>query len=408
MSAPSFVREQAAAFLREIDRIQAADARLEPLREGRGPRSYRGPGRALGALREVVARLERTLDDLINVPTAEQAGVTARVQSRLAGLLRLLGFLVRSTSPRVAFEMCEPLERLVQSFLGQSKLLVLSSEWDMYSPFVNPFDTALDPGGLTECVFIGFPATESDNPFLLPLAAHELGHPVWHLNARLSEIAERTASSAVSATGGRGGWRIRAFAKHRTVECFCDALGTRVFGAAFLYSAAYLLANHSEDDRDFGYLLLPNRLAFLREAAKHYNVEIRDDWAPLFGDASPLLVYARHRQDPDDSKVDTAVLNAQKDIFDEADRIANEARADLPSVSDVEQIQKAFRIGTPANRPSSLAAILNAAWQERINRWPPGRTFGSEQRRREDEELRVLREIVLKTIQMLEFNHLVP
>lgn len=117
MPAPSFVREQAAAFLREIERIQAADARLEPRFDGnKGPRSYRGPSRALAALREIVSRLERTLDNLALAPEHERAAIPARVQSRLAGLLRLLGFLVRSTSPRLAFEICQPLEWLAQSF----------------------------------------------------------------------------------------------------------------------------------------------------------------------------------------------------------------------------------------------------------------------------------------------------
>lgn len=278
----------------------------------------------------------------------------------------------------------------------------------MYSPFVNPFDTSLDPDGLSNCVFIGFPATESENPFLLPLAAHELGHPVWDSRPQLTPIAERAMNAAKSLTKAPDLSPVQPSARHRTMECFCDALGVRIFGASFLYAAAYLLANHAEDDRDFGYLILHNRVHFLKSAADHFKVSVHDKWEQLTGDPHTLLTYTRHRRDPIDAKVDQAVLSVSTDIFEAVESIATNANVHLPKKEEIEEVQRAFRIGTPANRPASLAAILNAAWNERLAHWPADISLSEADRHRENSELRVLRELVLKTVQMIEFHKLVP
>src|SRR5439155_22334513 len=94
--------------------------------------------------------------------------------------LPLLGFILRSTNVRNAFEAFGPFLRLAGDVLepgierSQRKTkLLLSSEWD-YSPFTYP--TIPD---LPKFLFIGLPAPESANPLLIPLAGHELGHAVW-------------------------------------------------------------------------------------------------------------------------------------------------------------------------------------------------------------------------------------
>src|SRR5262245_59221134 len=94
--------------------------------------------------------------------------------------LPLLGFVLRSTNVRNAFEVFRPLLRLARDILEPSipknnrkTELVLSSEWD-HSPFVYPEVPEL-PG----FVMIGIPAPESANPLVVPLAGHELGHSVW-------------------------------------------------------------------------------------------------------------------------------------------------------------------------------------------------------------------------------------
>jgi hypothetical protein len=49
----------------------------------------------------------------------------------------LLGFILRSTNVRNAFEVHGPLLRLCQDVVGPDTKLILSSEWD-FSPFIFP------------------------------------------------------------------------------------------------------------------------------------------------------------------------------------------------------------------------------------------------------------------------------
>lgn len=82
----------------------------------------------------------------------------------------ILGFILRSTNVRNAFEAYAPLLRLTRSILGVDTKLIISSEWEL-SPFVYRSMT-----GLPGFVLIGLPAPESSNPLLIPLAGHEVGH----------------------------------------------------------------------------------------------------------------------------------------------------------------------------------------------------------------------------------------
>lgn len=100
------------------------------------------------------------------------------VLTTLFRYLPLLGFILRSTNVRNAFELYGPLLRLARRIVSSTTQLILSSEWRMYSPF-----TYLRIPALPEFVLIGFPAPESANPLLLPLAGHELGHTVWGTRA---------------------------------------------------------------------------------------------------------------------------------------------------------------------------------------------------------------------------------
>ena len=88
---------------------------------------------------------------------------------QLFRILPLLGFIVRSTSVRNSFEVFWPLLRLARQVLQTDAKLILSSEW-LYSPFYRP------SADLSDYVLLGFPASESSNPLLVPLAGHELGH----------------------------------------------------------------------------------------------------------------------------------------------------------------------------------------------------------------------------------------
>ena len=78
--------------------------------------------------------------------------------------LPFLGFILRSTNVRNAFEIYVPLQRLAWRILGPNVQLLLSSEWN-YSPFIFTQIPLLP-----RFVFIGIPAHESGNPLVAPLA----------------------------------------------------------------------------------------------------------------------------------------------------------------------------------------------------------------------------------------------
>jgi hypothetical protein len=115
--------------------------------------------------------------------------------------LPLLGFVLRSTNVRNAFETFRPLLRMARQVLepdtkeeSRSTKLLISSEWD-YSPLTYPTIPNL-PG----FVFIGFPAPESGNPLVIPLAGHELGHAVWireHLANKYRPLISKAVVEAV-------------------------------------------------------------------------------------------------------------------------------------------------------------------------------------------------------------------
>src|SRR5262249_36056001 len=89
-------------------------------------------------------------------------------------VLPILGFILRSTNVRNAFELLDPLQVLADATLQGKPQLLLSSEWD-YVPFAYP--QSLDD--LKSFVLIGLPASEAASALLVPLAGHELGHAVW-------------------------------------------------------------------------------------------------------------------------------------------------------------------------------------------------------------------------------------
>jgi len=98
-----------------------------------------------------------------------------------------LGFILRSTNVRNAFETFGPLRDIARKALDPKVKLLLSSEWT-YSPMIYHDIRAL-PG----FVLIGLPASEPSNPLLTPLCGHELGHAVWaNKKGELENIIKNT------------------------------------------------------------------------------------------------------------------------------------------------------------------------------------------------------------------------
>ncbi|HYT94346.1 MAG TPA: hypothetical protein VEL76_36865, partial [Gemmataceae bacterium] len=234
---------------------------------------YKGSSLALRRVEQVfLARLAS-----LNKLTASSTDTVVRQICSLALrdvviYLPLLGFIVRSTNIRNSFEVFRPLLRMARAVLEPNlpaggvyqTQLVVSSEW-MYSPFV-----FREVPGLLGFVLIGLPAAESANPLLIPLAGHELGHTVWASTASKVSAALRpavideilkvirkrwaeyqaafpnikiTQAQLDKDLAAINSWEpAAARALEQTEETFCDCLGLRLFGTAYLEAYAYLLA----------------------------------------------------------------------------------------------------------------------------------------------------------------------
>jgi len=152
-----FARHRLTAFREELERLEHAEF------------PYPSAEAALQKIKGVFVEHTKMLDLL--GADSDPDTISQVCQQQLTDLwdyLPFLGFILRCTNVRNAFEIYTPLERLAWRVLGREVKLLLSSEWD-YSPFVYTQDTLL-----SGFVFIGIPAHESRNPLVAPLAGHEL------------------------------------------------------------------------------------------------------------------------------------------------------------------------------------------------------------------------------------------
>ena len=162
-----------------LQKIDSAIALLERLLDGDYPHldSKRALKRILEVYNQEKERL-LSLDDTAQPNTTLE--YCRRINIILVRLKVFLGLLLRSSNIRNAFELYFPIKILSSELIDQTAAVVLSSEWN-FSPFTYP--VALPE--LPEFIFIGIPASECQNPLILPLAGHELGHVVWRTLERL-------------------------------------------------------------------------------------------------------------------------------------------------------------------------------------------------------------------------------
>ena len=217
---------------------------------------------ALLQLEKVFRRQRTSLDKLTSKsrpPIAKNA--CSQSLAVLFNYTPYLGFVLRATNVRNAFEIYAPVLRLARRLLGPETKLLLSSEWD-YSPFVY-----LPTAELPRFVLIGVPAYESSNPLLISLAGHELGHNVWSqedMGRKLDAALRGEVHKALTTTFWSDYQQIypntpqsdlltnmfaqqtwlpaHVFAKRQLEEIFCDAIGLRLFSEAYLHAFAYLLS----------------------------------------------------------------------------------------------------------------------------------------------------------------------
>jgi len=344
------------------------------------------------------------------------------VLTALFRYLPLLGFILRSTNVRNAFEIYGPLLRLSQQILHGDTQLILSSEWRMYSPF-----TYLRIPALPNFVLIGFPAPESANPLLLPLAGHELGHTVWSarnysfkykksieqhiiddIEKRSDEYQQLFAVDNLKPGEAETNIFVRrrialasAWALRQAEEYFCDFLGLCLFDTAYLHAFAYLISPSPGGERAVFYPKVKNRIARLIDAAQEYQksapeaYHVPDDYADLFQDQSEPAASEREKRFFSEI-ADPASASVVSALIEDAREIVNVSLITAVTKEEKKIVLESFKFVVPAKN-ARLSSIVNAAWDVYHDDkfWPEIPT-----------ELKnaTLKELTLKSIEVLEIE----
>jgi hypothetical protein len=326
-----------------------------------------------------------------------------------------LGFALRSTNTRNAFEFFVPLVRIAQKVLKRETKLILSSEWD-YSPFTYPFVFA----ELPNFVLIGLPASESENPLIIPLAGHELGHSVWKIYDLSSVFASALEGSVLKEI--RSTWRkfeqlfstngdpnkldtdlalwtiwspAREWSRRQAEEIFCDAVGVRLFGESYFHAMEYLLSPHFQNRRAIHYPDIRTRVDAMSQAATRFGVPASADFWKKFTE-KPLSLDAKQRYLL--NVADHATKQAINDLVGAAGVIADKAGIPRPVSTEADRILECFEAGIPAHGLRNLADIINAGWRGYIGQTP------AKSRAARGERFSRLADVILKTIEVMEFE----
>lgn len=330
-------------------------------------------------LEEIKERIEQRRVVLEGLTAANDPSVIRATCNESLNELRenllLLGFILRSTNVRNGFECYAPLLRLSRTILGAQTHLILSSEWD-YAPFVYSYP-------LPNYLLIGLPAPESANPLLIPLAGHELGHPLWDRQALARtldpEIWDRAAAhirknwtahesqypgtdqaQLETEISARNTWASAyEWAKKHTQEIFCDLVGLRIFSESFLLSVAYLTAPSMAVERSPLYPSTTNRIQHLVQAATSWGVDVPNEYADSFedepqpGDRETLYQL---------SIADGVTASLVPDLIARVEKIATSLKLPLRDPAVVEEVRVSFSRLVPASGRLSLTDIVNGGW----------------------------------------------
>jgi hypothetical protein len=418
MSLLDTARKRVQAVLDEINRIAQYEF------------PYKASGDALKKVEQVFTARLASLNALNDQSDPGVVRQTCSLGLRdITVYLPLLGFIVRSTNVRNSFEIFRPLLRMARAVLEpntpkgqpQQTQLVVSSEWQ-YSPFV-----FREVPGLLGFVLIGLPAAESPNPLLVPLAGHELGHSVWaSSNSGVrGTLAPAVVGEILTVIRGRwaeyghafphvnitpaqldqdlaaiGTWMQAAnWAFEQTEETFCDCLGIRLFGKAYLEAFGYLLAPVIPGHRTFGYPGMLARVGNMVTAAAAYGADVPASYQTQF-DAEPLPAMPPQATFLL-SVADQALTNLLDTIIREADRVVAASCIPQSDRGQVERIYARFKMVVPAERCLCLADILNAAWRAFRDS-----TFWQGDPQIGDKKDDILKELVLKNIELFEIQQI--
>ena len=389
---------------RTIDKLLDGDFPLSAGRE------------ALEKLREVFDGLEEKIDRAYNLKDKESIQTYAsNINLKIDQSLPILGFILRSTNVRNAFEFLDPLQKIAIDILqGQPKLL-LSSEWD-YVPFAYP-QTLED---LKSFILIGMPASEAASALLIPLAGHELGHAVWRNRGIGSAERERLQSKCEAMYQKNMDEFKKVFTEYdpndminkeilpeaiqlsaeyaglQAEELFCDMFAYGIFGESYLYAFSYIVAPGSGMTPSPKYPSHRTRISTLINIAKTEGGTPPDMATLEFAEESP----GGDRQHRFIVRMaETSVDEIKGDLWKYVIRLISEKKSVRPDKERARGHLREFKLNIPAHKPACLGDIIIAGWMYYKETENTSDTDTSQ-----SDKVDGLNEMILKTVEVLEYR----
>lgn len=389
-------RRRVRAFLDQIRQLETSDFPHGDARE------------ALTFIREYFQtrqNLLRNMPDSVTDTVADE--VCQNTNRSLSKYTEVLGFILRSTNVRNAFEMHFPLKRLVQQAVSADARLVMSSEWN-FVPFTYPMTLDLLP----DFVLVGGPAPESDNPLIIPLAGHEIGHSAWRTHGAkdtISPVALASIDAALDRHPARRDALVAdlAHSGHDIVylqnaclftamrqleEVFCDHFGLGVFGEAFLFAYDYFLAPGG-GLRTAGYPSARDRVRYLVDGARALGIDSEARLFTSWQDSAPKAALETEVLFFADQAVNECVTLVRSTAFGILKRKAIQP----PDPAAVARVETAFETKVPDGDGATLAEIVTAGW--RYLRRQGGLSLDADL-----DEHDMLCELMLKSVEVSEFK----
>jgi hypothetical protein len=353
-------------------------------------------------LREYLERLPPTADD------ASVNGACAQTSLMVARYTDILGFILRSTNVRNAFEVHFPLKRLVEAAVSPDARLIMSSEWK-FVPFTYPMTLDFLPG----FALVGGPASESGNMLIVPLAGHEIGHSAWRSHEVQDKVMDDLVAAVANAletmpgerdvvlkeleVGGSALARLQnavlRSASKQLEEIFCDLFALYVFGHAYLYAYEYFLAPGGETRAAY-YPSSEDRVRYLLDAATALELDVEADlFDPWLEAKAPAAIADRAVL----ALADAAIAIVYPRLKELTFELLKGATISPPSESVIARVSDSLRRRVPDGDGGTLAEIVTAGWRNLRER-------GGLALDDEAAEYQMLNELMLKSVEVSEFR----
>ncbi|HEY1753069.1 MAG TPA: hypothetical protein VGG29_17550 [Caulobacteraceae bacterium] len=376
------------AFLKQVRRLQGSEF---PQEEGR----------------EALAQLETHFETLHNegqlLPdTAAESLIQEwvdKIDQSMPAYTNILGFILRSTNTRNAFEVYYPIKRLIHLVLGEQYHLMLSSEWD-FIPFVWPLNLEFLP----EFVLVGLPAPESGNVLLIPLSAHEVGHSAWvrhDLESKVGPTIDGLVNAVLQPLDPVSAdiqSYIATVAKVQAQEVFCDLFAIKIFRESYVFAFAYFMSS-CRTERDpvdpALYPSIPDRFSYIMQAGGALGLTIPPELLAEFS-TRQIVVSDGEGEGMETKAVDAAVAMAVPELQRIAFEVVEDANVPVVRKSFVKNVLRALRSGEPYGGSAFLSEIVIAGWYALMEEG--GLSSDGDQKKYD-----LLMEILLKTVEVSEY-----